>query len=291
MTMRDVWEPQAWESRQWWRMIAVGSVFLAACALALIAWSRTTAGTLFGVFCVLFGVLGLAAVLMRRPGVVRGKPVVARIDTGTGYDDAVLFRQARVFGWCTVGACVLMAAVVFGVAGHQAYARGLPPVSGTLLGSFSVFGYLFLVLGAAMLRLVLATRFVAVTTDALVLVHWKLRARMPWDDIAEARPVAEKGLAPGGNVPRPKMTRSIALIPTPYAEAAPRFAQVIRKFGGIRFLSREIGSVPMIDIETLVAPDGLLAAVRWHLARPRTPDTLAEGYELGWPADQARTER
>ena len=83
------------------------------------------------------------------------------------------------------------------------------------------------------------------------------------------------------------MTRSIVLIPAPAAVAAPRFARVIRRFGRVRFLSREIGTVPMIDVDQLAAPSALLRAVRWHLARPRTPDTLDRGLRVGLAGGRA----
>jgi hypothetical protein len=285
--MRDGWEPEGWERRQWWRKIVVGVVFLAACVVALVAWSSTLSGTLFGVFCVVFGGLGLLAVAMRYPGRAYGRPRIARLGDGTGPVDAVRFGARRAMVWCAAGACVLMAAAVFGALAYRARIHGLPPVSGTLGGPGAVFGYLFLALCALPVWAARMTRFVAVTPDALVLAHRRARVRVPWDHVAEARPVAEQGLAPMGHTVQRTTTRSIALIPYAHAVAAPEFLRVVRRFGGIRFLSRELGRVPMIDVDTLADPYALLRAVRWHLARPYTPDTLIEGYERGWPAADA----
>lgn len=282
MGIQDGWETQAWERRQWWRKLVLMAVFLMACLWALLAWSQTLPGGLLGVFCVLFAALAVVTLVLRRPGAAYGRPAIGRVDDGTGPVDAVRFGARRVFIWCATAACSVMAAVVFAALAYRADVHGLPLVSGTLAGPGAVFGYLFLLLGGLGVWSARMTRFVAVTPEALVLAYRKARVRVPWDDLVGARPVQEQGLAPAGHTVERKMTRSIALIPAPAAVAAPQFARVIRRFGGVRFLSRVIGPVPMIDVEQLAAPYALLRAVRWHLARPRTPDTLIEGYESGW---------
>lgn len=263
------------------------AVFLALCVWVLIAGSRSYSGIVIGAFCVLFAVLYQLDVVLRRPGREHGRPVIARVDDGTGPVEAVRFGPRRALLRCVTGACFVMAAVLFGTLAVRARAYGLSLLPGTALGPAAALGYLLLIAGACMAWATRRTRFIAVTADALVLAHRKTRVRVPWDDIAEARPVTTRGRGTTVDRTRRKATRSIALRPYAHAVAVPEFAPVILRFGGVRFLSQEAGAVPAIDVDGLVAPYALLRAVRWHLTHPHTRDALMEGYERGWRTENA----
>lgn len=290
MVAHGGWDTEAWERRQWWRKLVTMIVFLALCVAGLLGWSRSLSGTVFAVFCIVFAGLGVLGLVLRRPGVVHGRPVAGRIDDGTGPVDAVRFGSPRALSWCLTGALFLMAVVMCAALASWARANDVPVAHAFIVGPGAVFAYVFAVLGLVMVWVARMTRFVAVTPDALVLAFRGSRVRVPWDDIVDARPVREQGLTPAGHTVQRKMTRSIALLPAPTAVAAPAFARVIRRFGGVRFLSREIGAVPMIDVDQLAAPPALLRAVRWHLSRPHTLDTLIEGHATDWHGDLTRTE-
>lgn len=297
MGPRDGWEPEYWERHRWSVRVTFAVLGILVALMVLVSRPPSLVLVAFAALSLVLAVLAVTALLLRYPGRAYGRPVATRVDDGTGPVDAVRFGTRRAVRWCAAGAFVVMAAVVFGILAYRARTHGLPLASGVLLGPGregiapgvpALFGYfLLLVAGVLVVVTVRVTRFVAVTPHALVLAYRTARARVPWDHIAEARPVGEPGIAtPAGYLVERTIRRSIMLIPYAEAVPAPELAGLLRRFGGVRFLSPAAGYVPLISVAGLVAPSALLRAVRWHMARPHTPDALIDGYEARWRVEE-----
>lgn len=242
----------------------------------LLAHTYTAGGALIVLFCAVFLMLSVVRGTRLFPLQDRRRPRIGQIEGGAGPVDAVLFCERYAMTWCWAGAWTLAATVFYVGYLHQAQVMHVSPV----LVLTSPVGLAFLVFAGLCVWRARRARYFAVTSDALMLRHRRIRTHIPWDDIAEAWPITDMAVNLAGAYPR--YVRFIGLIPRPQAVAPPGFSASFRRFGGMPFLSREIGNVPALKVDDLAAPQALLRAIRWHVTRPHTPGTLIDGYESDW---------
>lgn len=242
----------------------------------LLAHTHTAGGALAVFVCAMFLLLGVVRAGRMFPPHDNDRPRMGRIEGDAGPVDVVLFRERRTMTWCLAGAWAVTASLFYVWYWHRAPILHESPV-GVLT---SPEGLAYVVFAGLCVWRARWTRCFAVASDALILRHRRICMRIPWDDLAAAWPITDLNITIWGGHPR--YVRFIGLIPGPRAVAPPGFAHSFARFGHMPFLSREVGRIPAVRVDDLTAPHALLRAIRWHLARPRNPDTLYDGYEHDW---------
>lgn len=273
--VRPGWEPRLLELIRQRMAVVLGVLGLAVLAF-LLTHTRTAGGALAALVCAILLILALVRAGRLFPLQDRRRPRISRIEGDAGPVDVVLFSERRTMTWCFAGAWAVAAALFYVWYWHRAPILHDPPV--VVLTSPEGLAYVMFC-GLCVWRARRARHF-AVASDALILRYRRIRMRIPWDDLAEAWSITEMNITVWGG--RPGYVRFIELIPRPRAVAPPGFTRSFAPFGQMLFLSREIGRVPAVRVDELAAPHALLRAIHWHLARPRTSDTLIEGYEHDW---------
>lgn len=273
MLVRDGWEQNEPARRR--SQMGIQAAVLAMVVAGVLGTSTSWLDWLFA--GLLLVILAVGTVIGLRGGDL-GRPVVTRLDDGTGTVDAVRFGVRRLWpGLGVLFLTVVAVAMVVHPVGEDE--MGWADLGEMLLASGGWVVCVALVGIVVIVRFV--RRFVAVTPGALVLGAGRGRLRLPWNGIYDARQVTRTKTRSFLSRQRSYTVPSIALRLDAHAVPSPEDMRIVRRFGDVQTLS---GTTPvlLLDVDHFAANHAMLHAFQWHITRPRTVETLIDGYEQGW---------